>query len=77
MSNAILNNRYVPIDGLTEIEAADAVWRATGDPRWAPENRCGDCHHPKDNHLDASDRGWCTKPTGTCIFNPCNCKTLK
>ena len=42
-------------------------------PKWRPDNLCATCEHPKDCHLDESDRGWCTKPAGTCIFNPCTC----
>lgn len=44
--------------------------------RWAPENLCANCRHPKDDHLEESDRGWCTLPAGTCIFNPCGCKAF-
>jgi hypothetical protein len=45
-------------------------------PHWRPESLCANCGHPKDDHLDESDRGWCTKPAGTCIFQPCDCKTF-
>lgn len=44
--------------------------------RWAHENLCANCLHPKDDHLEESDRCWCTLPTGTCIFNPCGCKAF-
>lgn len=73
---AVYGKRYVDVGGLSPCESADAVYVATGDPRWAPENRCACCEHPEDDHLDASDRGWCTKPAGTCIFTPCDCKTF-
>lgn len=72
--STVLNNRYVVVDGLNERDSADAVYAATGDERWAPANRCAECHHPEDDHLDETDVGWCTKPTGTCIFNSCGCK---
>lgn len=51
---------------------------------YTPENICAreGCGHARLSHLDqpelkgsppSSDRGWCTKPEGTCIFNPCSC----
>ena len=51
---------------------------------YLPENICDNkgCSHPRRCHLDEShlkgeeksnDRGWCTAPEGSCIFNPCNC----
>lgn len=34
-----------------------------------PENICTrpGCGHPRDSHIDASDRGWCTLPVGSCV----------
>lgn len=52
---------------------------------WTPENLCARCGHARNCHLDqpdlkggraSSDRGWCTKPAGTCIFNPCDCTSF-
>lgn len=47
-----------------------------------PENICVDCGHSRNTHLDQpevkgappqSDRGWCTRPEGSCIYQPCSC----
>lgn len=47
-----------------------------------PENICAGCGHTRATHLDqpyvkggpaVSDRGWCVRPQGSCIYSPCTC----
>lgn len=54
----------------SQIERNAIDWRVK---LWSPENLCASCQHPRDDHLDSSDRGWCTLPMGACIFYPCIC----
>lgn len=84
-----MTQRYIPIPpGLSPKEAALAVAAAIvadggfGARYYTPENLCVTCGHPRNSHLDqaevrggekTSDRGWCTRPENSCIYQGCPC----